>query len=669
MLSSAMVLGWFAPLGAQLYDGGELVAAASELGGSHPPGQPLHAIAGYAASLVPIGTIGFRVSLLSVVCAVLAAWVGAKLVERSIAELPRSTVTALAPEAAGVAIVLAPSLLRQANRAEVYSLALLLALGALYALVARARLRGIASAFFLAGLAAAVHPPHAIVVLGFALVFAAIERRAFRSMLVTPVFAILGGAVYAYLPVRTLAGAPMWGRPETWSGFFDYVTASAYRMNLGAAELEAGEVALEAVRTFTDAAGYVAIGGLVLWLSFAARERRDVLLGGALAFAIVPSLVTPLSRANPDTVAYAGPFAAIAIVLGCTGVAHAHDRLMTRGPRTALAVIAIALLAVIAMHVESLEAFARRIHTDNPALDAYAMGALDAPPARALAAVETDFMGASWLMERATAEARPDAALFITGLGTSSWHWRSLAGHPRYDGTPRRSDGADAHAQYARGALEIALGEVPIAAEADALVERNGAVSGAYLVLPAGGVPTTGPVDGEGLGELFAPAIEALTAGAPRGDGDGAIDTLRALHLARAERLFVRGRFDAAQRALRAALLDRPERTFLSAGWTTQVRPLAPFVRERPPLGRSAGDAVRAAAVFFFAAGQSERAFEILARAFAAGDARALLQTAWLRLVDGDVAAARGALATFRARAPELTAESLELEGALGGAP
>ena len=100
MLSSAMILAWFAPLGAQLYDGGELVAAASELGGSHAPGQPLHAIAGYAASLVPLGTIGFRVSLLSVVCAVLAGWIGAKIVERSVDGLPRSAVTSLAPEAA-----------------------------------------------------------------------------------------------------------------------------------------------------------------------------------------------------------------------------------------------------------------------------------------------------------------------------------------------------------------------------------------------------------------------------------------------------------------------------------------------------------------------------------------------------------------------------------------
>jgi hypothetical protein len=667
MLASAIVLGWFAATGPQLYDGGELVAAASELGGSHAPGQPLHAVIGYAATLVPFGTIAWRVALLSVGCAVLAGFFGAKIVEHLIRDLPRTWVTDLAPEAAGLGIVLAPSLLRQANRAEVYALALVLTLAALYALLRLERrpLAAVATASFVGGLAAAVHPPHAMVVFAFTIAFAAIERRALvRTASAFPLFAIGGGATYGYLPLRAAAGAPMWGSPETWTGFYDYVTASAYRKNLGAAAKDTGDVVLEAARTFGDALGYITLVPIALWLAFGLRDRRDVLLGAAAIAGLLPGLVTPLSRANPDTVAYAGPFVSIAIAIAAIGVARASVRFVSTKIAGTLA--ALALLGAVALHVTSADAIVERLRTDNFALDAYASSALEAPPPRALVAIESDFLGASWMMERAVADARPDVAFLVTGLSTSSWHWRSLAGHPCFDGSPSAGEGADAHERYSRGALALALGQVPIAAEPDGLVQRNGAVSGPYLVLPAGGVPTVGPVDDAGLGELFAPAIETAITRAPRGDADGAINVVRSAQLTRAERLFVRERLEAARRALLAALVDRPDvRRAIGERFTARVHPLAPFVVDRAPLGRTAGDAARYAAVFLFAAGEPRRALALLASLLRAGDHRAALEMGWLHLVGGRPDLARESIATFRSRSPELAGEESELEAAL----
>src|ERR1700758_425325 len=49
-------------------DSPELTIAAVTLGVAHPPGYPLFTMLGHLFSLLPIGSIPFRVNLLSVVC-------------------------------------------------------------------------------------------------------------------------------------------------------------------------------------------------------------------------------------------------------------------------------------------------------------------------------------------------------------------------------------------------------------------------------------------------------------------------------------------------------------------------------------------------------------------------------------------------------------------------
>src|SRR5688500_7067363 len=54
-------------------DSGEFVAASVDLGIAHPPGQPLTALLGAIAALVPIGPLSLRVALAGALCAALAA--------------------------------------------------------------------------------------------------------------------------------------------------------------------------------------------------------------------------------------------------------------------------------------------------------------------------------------------------------------------------------------------------------------------------------------------------------------------------------------------------------------------------------------------------------------------------------------------------------------------
>src|SRR6185436_1365976 len=50
-------------------DCGELVTAARVLGVAHPPGYPVWCLLGHLFSWIPIGTVAFRVALLSVFAA------------------------------------------------------------------------------------------------------------------------------------------------------------------------------------------------------------------------------------------------------------------------------------------------------------------------------------------------------------------------------------------------------------------------------------------------------------------------------------------------------------------------------------------------------------------------------------------------------------------------
>src|SRR5215471_1070031 len=56
-----------------LVDSGELIVAAKSLGVAHPPGFPLYVMLAHIATLIPFGTIAFRVNLASAIFAALGA--------------------------------------------------------------------------------------------------------------------------------------------------------------------------------------------------------------------------------------------------------------------------------------------------------------------------------------------------------------------------------------------------------------------------------------------------------------------------------------------------------------------------------------------------------------------------------------------------------------------
>ncbi len=254
-------------------DSGELTAAAATLGIAHPPGYPLFTLIGHILSLVPVGTVAFRVGLVSACAAALTSLV----IYRTGWALLRN----LYPGRAGAALTLAPlagALLfafaktpwSQAVVVEVYTLQALLV------------------TVFLASCALALrHPPTAVrlwpwvafsVALALTnhltgillapgllafLIISLIARGRGPGRLSLPLWKTLGAGalallLYLYLPLRSRMGpAVCWDYPETLHRFLVHVTARQYHGALGSRGIRIEELQRFLTRQLPEEASWI----------------------------------------------------------------------------------------------------------------------------------------------------------------------------------------------------------------------------------------------------------------------------------------------------------------------------------------------------------------------------------------------------------------------------
>lgn len=672
LLAAFALLAFGVPVTAGLFDTGELAAAAWELGGSHPPGQPLHALLAHAAAFIPLGSISFRMALPSLVGVLGTCWVAFLITERVLEganEAPPRLV-ALAPHAAALGLLFSPPLLRQATRVEVYGPALCLISLSLLFLVdwARGRPR-LPLAALSAGLGAALHPPLAIVPLLVGALFLVTTRRdAFRSpaLLWATLSCVLGLAVFVYLPIRGSADVRFWGDPTSWEGFVDYVGASAYPYIFEGTERSRLEIASDAFAHIARSASFLPFVGLALFPIASARRggehgRLGPLLAVAALLAIAPAPLQPFTEQSPDYVAYLTPALVLLFALGSAGFA------LSAGGRLGPVAAGVALVITAANPLSSSEARALA-DGDQPVLETLGSALTEAPPPRALVVTTTDFAGSTWLMARAVDGARPDVAIVAQGLITSSWHWRWLAAHPAYDGTPIRGEGRTPPDAYLEGAVAHGSERVAVAAESSLPLRVVPRIDGVYL-LAAEGTPAL-------YGERLMPVVDGELDRDVMGDHDVAGAVVRRYQVDRMERLARLGRGDEVPLALGRAL------HFLPASQRSELEGMGPpppvsrihWVRDPDSFLVSKEDLVRYAARRLAESGEPRGASTLLEAQLGRGDARALLQLGWLSATFGDVGGARSALMAFDGRAPELAEEGLPLHRWLdshgnGGAP
>jgi Protein of unknown function (DUF2723) len=208
-------------------DSPELILAAVTLGVAHAPGYPLFTMLGHLFTLIPFGSLPFRVNLLSVVCDALTIGV----VYFSAFRLTRSQ---LAAAVAALLLAVNPTFWEWSLAAEVFPLNNLLAAILILLLVTwheqPERTALLIAAFFVAGLALTNH--QTIMLLAPAFCFVLWQRRSIlrpRVLALGVIAFVIGLLPYAYIPWAA-ARHPVhnWGNVSSFQDFVSLITRRSY---------------------------------------------------------------------------------------------------------------------------------------------------------------------------------------------------------------------------------------------------------------------------------------------------------------------------------------------------------------------------------------------------------------------------------------------------------
>ena len=334
-------------------DSGELAAAAATLGIAHPPGYPLFTLLGWAlAHLVPVGTVVFRVGLLSAAAAALTALLvhrtGLLLAAEPKPGLPTATPARLEPTAA-VAALSGPLLFAfartpwsQAVVVEVYTLQALLVMLFLLA-CGRALRRGAdpvrawPTAGLAAGLALTNHLTAVLLLPGLAatvlFTLPSQRPRVLAGVGRTSLALCLPLLLYAYLPLRSAASpAVCWNPVDSPQAFLVHVTARQYQGLWGSQGLRLGELSRFLTRQLPGEATPLLVAlALVGLVALVHRSPRFALVS---ALTLVLTVVYNLGYPIPDIELYYIPVLAILALWAAVGAATL-TRAVTRLHRSA----------------------------------------------------------------------------------------------------------------------------------------------------------------------------------------------------------------------------------------------------------------------------------------------------------------------------------------------
>jgi len=400
-------------------DSGELSAAGAGLGIPHPTGFPLYAVLARLASLVPIGEIAFRISLLSSLCAAVGVYLAARvvlLIDEGLAGLVGAVI-------AGAVLAVSLLWMRQATVAEVYA-----PTGALLALTALLVVKVGAGAdartglvlAVVAGLGLGAHGSYRLLVFApVAVVLVLRLRHGAKWPLLAPALTFAtAAALHAYLPLRSHATAAAldWGHPRTLAALMDHARAKSILQSFEAEMFTTdSERVATAASTFAatvmDSLGPVALllalVGL-LWLP--RRGRLGAWLAGTLvswiaidalyAVWVNPMGLVDLQNGTPLVLA-----ASIVAGVGAIGLARFVGVL---GPAVSAAAGAV---AVIIAGLNSVPSVAEARAGDTPL--AWAEAVLEQAPAHAAILVTGDSTAAPLLYATTVMGARPDAVILV----------------------------------------------------------------------------------------------------------------------------------------------------------------------------------------------------------------------------------------------------------------
>ena len=480
--------------GVDWLDVGELTASAWDLGVSHPPGQPLPTLLWRLAMLLPLGSVVYRASIVSCVCAAavcLPLWSIAVLLGRRLPECLRP----IFPWCVCVAALLGVAAWAQAVRPEVYAPQLLIAVAVVAASLTcatgehPARVRASIVVVALLGLSGATHSLLAVGLIPAAFTGlvccgrAALKEAAPRIGLA----AVVVTGLHLYLPLRSAARPELaWGMPHTPDGFWGVITGRAFTHNFSPTDGEmvshnlgvVGEVLISDLGPMVLA---LAVTGVVL--IFATRS-----VGAILALAITGNLSTVLAQnkvfaANPDLLGYLALASVLLALVAVFALFHGLGWLATRGwERPA---VLGAWLFVVALGLNGVFAGITVDRSRNRLAENHGRALLDGLPPGAVLLTSGNNSAFVGCYQRRVERRRPDLVVFH----------RTLLGHPFYELALRREHG-DPPAGIDTTALRQDARAALAAGRAVAVEIREPDLSWFEQLAPSGGVMylSDGPV-------------------------------------------------------------------------------------------------------------------------------------------------------------------------------
>lgn len=232
-------------------DSGEFIANSYVLGIPHSPGYPLYILTGKLFALIPLGSIGFRVNLVSAFFGALTVFL-VYLITLKVLNLIASDdegvegISGIRPSFMGgifsaFVVAFSYSHWSQSVVAEVYTLnAFLFSLMLYIFLISWKRkpspstahdnrnISNSSNIFLLSFIVGVGFSNHQSIILStpiFLLFFLLANRHSFfepRRVFLTSVFFLLGISIYIYLPIRSMQNPPLnWGNPQYLSNFIE----------------------------------------------------------------------------------------------------------------------------------------------------------------------------------------------------------------------------------------------------------------------------------------------------------------------------------------------------------------------------------------------------------------------------------------------------------------
>jgi hypothetical protein len=235
----------------------ELQLVSYQLGIAHPTGYPLYVILGKLFTLLPVGTVAYRVNLLSALCGALTA-VGISLIVAKVSGRH------LAGFAAGIALAISPVFWSQSTIAEVYTLNSLFIVAIVYCAILWGD-KALAKNFpqvqtrkwfwllaFVFGLALTHHRTIVFLLPALLAFMLLVNRRFWRdtTMLAGAIACVvIPQVLYLYIPLRGIHLSSLDGTYEnTLAGFLRQVIGLGYNVFLTGNPLEQSRGVMDYVR-------------------------------------------------------------------------------------------------------------------------------------------------------------------------------------------------------------------------------------------------------------------------------------------------------------------------------------------------------------------------------------------------------------------------------------